>query len=96
MPQDVASVLHHDYEVTVTDCNINPRDVVDVFHNLLKEKGTRFLVKVPKGRFVDCLNIIKRIHSTFIFISLTVIEDSVDAVGVEPIIVKPLKEGEGG
>lgn len=67
-------VLEYDYLVRVTDCRLDPQVVVETFRSLMRRGATRFLLRVPEGGFRDCLEIVRRIHQSFLFISLNVVD----------------------
>ncbi len=95
MLQARSKPLQYDFRVVIKDCRVEPRRVVHVLNSLIRKGGSRFLLVVPRGGFIDCLDIIRSVHSSFIFISFTVLEDDTSSLGGETIKVEPLVSGEG-
>ncbi|MCE4613812.1 MAG: hypothetical protein F7C07_08320 [Desulfurococcales archaeon] len=83
-PTRSTGLLQYDYEITINDCSVDTSEVVDRIRGLMKRGGTRFLVRIPEGSFVECLDVIRRIHQSFLFISLSVVEGSTPP-GVEVV-----------
>lgn len=73
-PLHGTNTLRYDYVIRIDDCSVDPSEVVERMRMLMRRGGTRFLVRVPEGKFVECLDVVRKIHQSFLFISLNVVE----------------------
>jgi hypothetical protein len=65
-------------ELRINNCSGNPDNVariIDDVRGKVAMGAKKIIVRIPKGSFVECLDILRTISSEFIYLSIEVYED---------------------
>jgi hypothetical protein len=65
-------------ELRINNCSGNPDNVariIDDIRGKVAMGAKKIIVRIPKGSFVECLDILRTISSEFIYLSIEVYED---------------------
>jgi len=65
-------------ELRIDNCSGNPDNIARIVNDVRGKIATgakKIIVRIPKGSFVECLDILRTISTEFIYLSIEVYED---------------------